>query len=947
MLLSLQRNRTNKKIIMALSLFFVMGAIFLLPNLVSAQDPDLWGGGTPGVNEESLRAETGLGSSDPRIVAARVIQIALGFLAIITVSLIIYGGWMYMTSEGNEEKIEKAKKILKNAVIGLIIILSAFGIASFILGKLTSQSTFRSPGAQGGPGFRSGFGAIGSCSVESVYPEDMANEIPRNTSIIVTFKEEIDPSTICDIAEGAEYCDGDDMIIDHVKIYAQDQKDNCFGDNKDACISAKVYSNDNKTFTFIPNNYLGSASEYIWYEVYMTNDIQIAATGAGVFDKCRSNLNWIFEVSNKLDLIPPQVTTVFPGPDNWADEFYDSGEAMAAKGSIIVNSIPKVLIKSSFGESVPSTGSEDASLIGEFSCTDDDCPDTGTISVSIEPNGASSTASGVICAAGTQDIVNNQVEIGCGLTLISEADDGLFTPGNSWTIDFIKGQEPDKLNVGGTFYTFVASNPKNNEIQIGVNKNKTADNIAQVLNTRSDISAISSGSTVNIQAKTAGESGNNIVLASESSALSIDAQEGKLYGGVDRVRREDVYGRKDKPRNAVIQINFNEAMMPMAVSGNADDVADYLRVVNASSTAKAAGETCTDNDQCQSFKCNNNTCENDYLAGNFEISNGYKTVEFIPSTPCEGEAGVNACGGRVYCLPGNANIRLELKAADLVTCGSNSDCTARSPYVNCNGGICQDSSDPVRNYPLGNSDTGITDSCLNSLDGDRNSNAEGHNINFYNENSLYGLCGGTSLCTNELPDDFVVLGIDCTGGACIGAQNLSVLQNTQGDDYAWSFYISNEIAVGAPIIETTKPGLDSTNVNLSEPIKAKFNTLLMASTLRTGGIETIDPVSGEPIPHRRVNLWNYTESALGYWVSKEDVDDPRDNEPDYTIVNIDHSLFSDAETYRVQFGSGIYDIYQNCYLPSDGPYCSGITKEKPSCCNGVATQTLDDQGSCE
>src|SRR3990167_7799287 len=86
-------------------------------------------------------AGTGLGVADPRIIAANIIRIALGFLGIIAVGLIIYAGWLYMTAAGEADKIEKAKKILIGAVIGLVICLASFAIASFILNKLIGATT--------------------------------------------------------------------------------------------------------------------------------------------------------------------------------------------------------------------------------------------------------------------------------------------------------------------------------------------------------------------------------------------------------------------------------------------------------------------------------------------------------------------------------------------------------------------------------------------------------------------------------------------------------------------------------------------------------------------------------------------------------------------------------------------------------------------------------------
>ncbi|MEK9158386.1 MAG: hypothetical protein AAB673_00070, partial [Patescibacteria group bacterium] len=79
---------------------------------------------------------TGLTGVDIRVTIAKIIRAALGLLGIVALGLVIWGGVEYMTAEGNEEQITKAKKILLNAAIGLAIILSAFAITQFVLSKL-------------------------------------------------------------------------------------------------------------------------------------------------------------------------------------------------------------------------------------------------------------------------------------------------------------------------------------------------------------------------------------------------------------------------------------------------------------------------------------------------------------------------------------------------------------------------------------------------------------------------------------------------------------------------------------------------------------------------------------------------------------------------------------------------------------------------------------------
>ena len=70
---------------------------------------------------------------DIRIVAIKLIQWALGFLSLIFLIMIIFAGFKWMTSGGNEETVKKAQSLMKNAVIGLIIILAAWSLTYFAI----------------------------------------------------------------------------------------------------------------------------------------------------------------------------------------------------------------------------------------------------------------------------------------------------------------------------------------------------------------------------------------------------------------------------------------------------------------------------------------------------------------------------------------------------------------------------------------------------------------------------------------------------------------------------------------------------------------------------------------------------------------------------------------------------------------------------------------------
>jgi len=70
-------------------------------------------------------------------IIGSLISVFLSFLGIIFLCLIMYGGFLIMTSGGNNLKVIKAKKVLTNSVIGLIIIMSAYSISYFIINTLT------------------------------------------------------------------------------------------------------------------------------------------------------------------------------------------------------------------------------------------------------------------------------------------------------------------------------------------------------------------------------------------------------------------------------------------------------------------------------------------------------------------------------------------------------------------------------------------------------------------------------------------------------------------------------------------------------------------------------------------------------------------------------------------------------------------------------------------
>ena len=150
----ISRSLYQKIIYSATMLAMVLGlAMNFAPAITHAQSGG--GGGRNGENCDTASDPFGvkcvkveaLGENDPRTIASNVIKIILGFLGIIAVVIILIGGFKWMTALGNDEKVEEAKKLIASGIIGLIIIVSAYAIAIFVLSRLTGISGGQNVGA--------------------------------------------------------------------------------------------------------------------------------------------------------------------------------------------------------------------------------------------------------------------------------------------------------------------------------------------------------------------------------------------------------------------------------------------------------------------------------------------------------------------------------------------------------------------------------------------------------------------------------------------------------------------------------------------------------------------------------------------------------------------------------------------------------------------------------
>lgn len=83
---------------------------------------------------------TGLGTKDIRNGVMSIVSLLMGFLGIIAIIIILYGGFVWLISAGNEEKVGQAKKIITAGIIGLVIIFISYALATFVINQLITAT---------------------------------------------------------------------------------------------------------------------------------------------------------------------------------------------------------------------------------------------------------------------------------------------------------------------------------------------------------------------------------------------------------------------------------------------------------------------------------------------------------------------------------------------------------------------------------------------------------------------------------------------------------------------------------------------------------------------------------------------------------------------------------------------------------------------------------------
>ncbi len=291
-------------------------------------------------------------------------------------------------------------------------------------------------------------------------------------------------------------------------------------------------------------------------------------------------------------------------------------------------------------------------------------------------------------------------------------------------------------------------------------------------------------------------------------------------------------------RNTIIQITFSEPVNPLAVQGQHGVQSAF----------------------------NNILFHDQRAGGEWKITNGYKTIEFIPDILC----GQNSCGEPRYCL--------------FVSCGEN-DANCTEVYDTL-----------LRTAELTNQDTfeavfgtGITDMASNALDGRSNPAVE--------------------ISQNGIPE----------GQPEIPRNNVKEITDAQkvADNFWFSFDVKNQLDLRVPYITDMHPVIDQGNVGADEPVTIDFSMGMMYGTMKHISLieDTGRPVQGNALP-------DGIEDVRPIWFGARAVHIDEIGGDGHTSANLIHREFGPNNFdfyYFAAVSSSVKAVNQNCLYPGRGP----------------------------
>jgi len=129
--------KKNKVVVFLFQFFIFLLLALLSPTqhaVAQAPQQNIWDGMFQMIKPigQAFGYKTGV-PQDIRIIAATIIRIFILFLSTIFFVLVVYGGYTWMMAQGEEDRVNKGKGILRNGIVGIAIIFVSYAITRYVL----------------------------------------------------------------------------------------------------------------------------------------------------------------------------------------------------------------------------------------------------------------------------------------------------------------------------------------------------------------------------------------------------------------------------------------------------------------------------------------------------------------------------------------------------------------------------------------------------------------------------------------------------------------------------------------------------------------------------------------------------------------------------------------------------------------------------------------------
>lgn len=113
----------------------IISILLILPNAAFADNLSNWG-----TTMTNTAQKIGYKDTDANTVIQTILKAVFSLLGVFFLALMIYGGFLWMTDRGSTQQVEKAKKLITAAIIGIIIVLASYAISYFVIDAISNTT---------------------------------------------------------------------------------------------------------------------------------------------------------------------------------------------------------------------------------------------------------------------------------------------------------------------------------------------------------------------------------------------------------------------------------------------------------------------------------------------------------------------------------------------------------------------------------------------------------------------------------------------------------------------------------------------------------------------------------------------------------------------------------------------------------------------------------------